>query len=514
MKTFSFMKKALFVALTMVSVVACDENESDGGMQTPFPEQKVEALQAGSETNLTFNASSAWVLESNQLWCKFSNNMTTMSGEAGEQNVTVNITDELQGTASDTADVKLTMSGETKVVLRVIRMGQALSIVDQDGVAYDAEHPVTLSYGNASVSGVFTFAGNFNWVLRSEDLPEWLEVEEGLPIKGTANTEVQMTLNVVKSYWATAHTDTLKFYMQDTETFVAVPVSYNGLPAGIIENEGISGQYWWKISNDGQFYWKENAMGEAETEKTQFSLTFRVLAQDNKYKLIRLEQSGSWMNVTDDYSSFISLTDDGNGNVTVNSFKSNSTGDERVAYILALPDSVYQDLMQKVNGNGGFYDGILLTTDGSDLNSNYDKYVVMGCKQEAAGATTSGEFEVLLQGYLPVSCEQGDGGTGYLEYVASEYNVKSDQIYTVKVTAGSYLVINPMLSTDMWDGNDLSNIVGTTLEGGELNKETWSGGMTQDETGYTVSLIADQSMILVFKGTDSSNKKALIINVQ
>lgn len=514
MKTFSLMTKAALMSLVMTCAVACSEDEGNGLSTSSFPEQVVEAVQAGGETQLAFKASTDWVLNSNQLWCKFSNDQTTMSGAAGDQNVTLKVTDEMQGISSDTADVKLTMAGETRVVARIVRLGQALTIINQDGVAYDAEHPVTLSYGNASVTGAFTFAGNFNWELRSEDLPEWLDVEEGLPIKGTANTEVQMTLNVVKSYWATAHTDTLKFYMQDTETFVAVPVSYNGLPAGIIENEGLIGQYWWKISNDGQFYWKENAMGEAETEKTQFSLTFRVLAQDNKYKLIRLEQSGSWMNVTDDYSSFISLTDDGNGNVTVNSFKSNSTGDERVAYILALPDSVYQDLMQKVNGNGGIYDGILLTTDGSDLNSNYDKYVVMGCKQEAAGATTSGEFEVLLQGYLPVSCEQGDGGTGYLEYVASEYNVKSDQIYTVKVTAGSYLVINPMLSIDMWDGNDLSNIVGTTLEGGELNKETWSGGMTQDETGYTVSLTADQSMILVFKGTDSSNKKALFVIAQ
>lgn len=511
MKTFSLMTKAALMSLVMTCAVACSEDEGNGLSTSSFPEQVVEAVQAGGETQLAFKASTDWVLNSNQLWCKFSNDQTTMSGEAGDQNVTLKVTDEMQGISSDTANVQLTMAGETRVVARIVRFGQALTIIDQDGVAYDAEHPVTISFGNSSARGSFTFAGNFNWELRSEDFPEWLEVEEGLPIRGNANTEVQMTLNVVKSYWALAHTDTLKFYMQDTETFVAVPVSYNGLPASAIETEGISSPYWWTVSGDGMSYWKESTMGDEGIEKSDFPLHFTVLAQNNQYKIVRLEQNGSWMNVTDDYGTFISLTDDGNGNVTINSFKENK-GAERTAYILAMPDSVYQDVMQKVNGNGGIYDGILLTTDGSDLNSDYDKYVVLGCKQEATGAT-SGGFKVLLMGYQDVPCTQGDGGTGLLDYVVSEYTVDASQVYTVTATAGSKLTINPMLSMDVWNGEP-TNILGTTFEGGTLNKETWEAGMTQDETGFTVSLTADQSMVLVFRGTDYLNKKALIINVQ
>lgn len=512
MKTFSFMKKALFVALTMVSVVACDENESDGGMQTPFPEQKVEALQAGSEMNLTFNASSAWVLESNQLWCKFSNNMTTMSGEAGEQNVTVNITDELQGTASDTADVKLTMSGETKVVLRVIRMGQALSIVDQDGVAYDDEHPVTIEYTNNGAKAMFTFKGNFNWELKES--PEWLEVVEGLPIRSNANTEVQMTLEVVKSYWANALNDTLKFYMQNTDTYVKVPVSFNGLPDGVVVSDGIDGSaFWWTVAGDGQSYWKEGSMVDGGVGATSFPLNFKVLAKDNQYKVLRVEQNANWMNVIeDDYSSFVSLSDDGQGNVTIDFFKENS-GSERIAYILAMPKTVYDEAYQQAQDNGGRFDGIILTDDGSDLNTNYEKYAVLACKQEAAGTTAVG-FEVLYQNVDPILCTQGDGGTGVMEAVVSNFSVDESQVYTVNVTAGSILTINPMLTVDVWDGNDFANVPGMTFEGGELNKDTWELGMTTDESGFTLSLTADQSMILVFRGTDTLNKKALIINVQ
>lgn len=512
MKTFSFMKKALFVALTMVSVVACDENESDGGMQTPFPEQKVEALQAGSETNLTFNASSAWVLESNQLWCKFSNNMTTMSGEAGEQNVTVNITDELQGTASDTADVKLTMSGETKVVLRVIRMGQALSIVDQDGVAYDDEHPVAIVYTNNGAKAMFTFKGNFNWELKES--PEWLEVVEGLPIRSNANTEVQMTLEVVKSYWANALNDTLKFYMQNTDTYVKVPVSFNGLPDGVVVSDGIDGSaFWWTVAGDGQSYWKEGSMVDGGVGATSFPLNFKVLAKDNQYKVLRVEQNDNWMNVIeDDYSSFVSLSDDGQGNVTIDFFKENS-GSERTAYILAMPKTVYDEASQQAQDKGDSYDGIILTDDGSDLNTNYDKYVVLACKQEAAGTAAAG-FEVLYQGWQSMTCEQGDGGTGLMEPIVGNFSVDESQVYIVNVTAGSRLTINPMLTVDVWDGSDLANVPGMTFEGEELNKDTWESGLTTDESGFTLSLTADQSMILVFRGTDTLNKKALIINVQ
>lgn len=512
MKTFSFMKKALFVALTMVSVVACDENESDGGMQTPFPEQKVEALQAGSETNLTFNASSAWVLESNQLWCKFSNNMTTMSGEAGEQNVTVNITDELQGTASDTADVKLTMSGETKVVLRVIRMGQALSIVDQDGVAYDDEHPVAIVYTNNGAKAMFTFKGNFNWELKES--PEWLEVVEGLPIRSNANTEVQMTLEVVKSYWANALNDTLKFYMQNTDTYVKVPVSFNGLPEGVVVSDGINGSaFWWTVAGDGKSYWKEGSMVDGGVGATSFPLNFKVLAKDNQYKVLRVEQNDNWMNVIeDDYSSFVSLSDDGQGNVTINFFKENS-GSERIAYILAMPKTVYDKAYQLAQEKGGIYDGIILTDDGSDLNTNYEKYAVLACKQEAAGTSAAG-FEVLYQGWQPMTCEQGDGDTGLMDAVVGNFSVDGSQVYTVNVTAGSVLTINPMLAADAWDGSDLANVVGMTFAGSELVKDTWEVGMTADESGFTLGLTADQSMILVFRGTDYLNKKALIINVQ
>lgn len=250
-----------------------------------------------------------------------------------------------------------------------------------------------------------------------------------------------------------------------------------------------------------------------EVEKTPFPLHFRVIAKDNAYKILKVEQNNQWMNVMEeDYGSFVSISDDTKGNVTVNNFEANSTG-ERIAYILALPLSVYEEARKQAAAAGGIYDGIILNDEGKDLNTNFEKYAVLACKQEAAG-TSEGGFEVLFQGWDPRECQQGDGGTGQAGKIINDYGVDAANIYTVNVDAGSRITINPMLSADMWDGSDFNNVIAYTFDGGSVNKDTWEAGMTQDESGFTVSVTAEQPMVLVFRGTDYLNKKALIVNAQ
>lgn len=513
MKTIRFIAKAAVLALAMTCNVACNDDNEEGAAGVPsFPEEKTEAVQPGQETTLAFNANSNWALESNQLWCKFNNNQTTLTGEAGEQQVKVNVTDEMQSIAADTASISLTMGGTTKVIARIIRMGQALVITNENDSAYNSEKPALIAYNANGASAAFTFKGNFNWELN--ECPEWAEAEEGLPIKGNAGTEVQIHISVNKAYWPQALTDTLKFYMQGTDSYVAVPLQFDGMPEGTVVTDGINGgAFWWNVTADGTAYWKDGTMVSEETEQTPFPLSFTVLAKDNAYKIVKLEQNGNWMNVVEDeYSTFISLTDDAQGHVTISGFQPN-TGAERVAYILAMPTAVYEEAKAQAQAAGGIYDGIILTDDGSDLNTNFEKYAVLACRQEAAG-TSEGGFEVLFQGWQALECQQGDGGTGLGEFVANEYNVDQSQIYTVYTTAGARLTINPMLGIESWDGSNFSNTIAITFEGGEVNKDTWEAGMTQDETGFTVSMNANQSMILIFKGTDYLNKKALLINVQ
>lgn len=511
MKMIKLTAKAALMAIVMACTAACSDDEGNTNVAPVFPEQTVQAVQAGTEVSVAFDANQNWTLESNRLWCKI-NGQTIISGEAGKQNITVSVTDEMQGIASDTANISLTLGSATQIIAKIIRTGETLQITDTNGTPYGEENPVAIAYTTNGATAKLTFGGNFNWELKES--PVWLTAEEGLPIRANAGNQVTITLTVAKDSLAKVMTDTLRFYMQNTDTYVPVPVSYSGLPEGTVVTDGINGSaFWWNIAADGQSYWKEGSMVGSEVEKTPFPLHFRVIAKDNAYKILKVEQNNQWMNVMEeDYGSFVSISDDTKGNITVNNFEANSTG-ERIAYILALPLSVYEEAREQAAAAGGIYDGIILTEDGSDLNTNFEKYAVLACKQEAAG-TSEGGFEILFQGWQPMECQQGDGGTGQAGKISSEYSVDAANIYTVNVDAGSRITINPMLSADMWNGSDFNNVIAYTFDGGSVNKDTWEAGMTQDESGFTVSITAEQPMVLVFRGTDYLNKKALIVNAQ
>ena len=511
MKMIKLTAKAALMAIIMACTAACSDDEGNTNLAPVFPEQTVQAVQAGTEVSVAFDANQAWTLESNKLWCKF-NGQTIINGEAGKQNITVSITDEMQGITSDTASISLTLGSSTQVIAKIIRMGKTLQITDKNGMPYGEENPAAIEFTTNGATTKLSFGGNFNWELKY--CPMWLTAEEGLPIKANAGNQVTITLTVAKDSLAKAMTDTLRFYIQDTDTYVPVPVSYSGLPEGTVVTDGINGgAFWWNIAGDGLSYWKEGSMAGGETEKTPFPLYFRVIAKDNAYKILKVEQNNQWMKVMEeDYGSFVSISDDANGNITVNNFEPNSAS-ERIAYILALPLSVYEEAREQAAAAGGIYNGIILNEDGSDLNTNFEKYAVLACKQEAAGKTESG-FEVLFQGWQPMECLQGDGGTGQAGKIINDYGVDAANIYTVNVDAGSRITINPMLSADMWDGSDFNNVIAYTFDDGSVNKDTWEAGMTQDESGFTVSITAEQPMVLVFRGTDYVNKKALIVNAQ
>ena len=68
-----------------VMVVACSEDE--GAPVTPsFPEEEqILSVKAGESVDLVFEASMDWKLYSSTLWCRFSNGMTSISGQAGKR---------------------------------------------------------------------------------------------------------------------------------------------------------------------------------------------------------------------------------------------------------------------------------------------------------------------------------------------------------------------------------------------------------------------------------------------
>lgn len=492
--------QVLIFAFVAVLVSSCKEDENVVVPEFPS-ETKTFNVVPGEEVELEFNSNMDWKLFSSAVWCKFSNSQLVMTGNAGAQKVVLSIGDDSWTTEEAKADITLSMGGEEKVIASIIRGAKGLEMKDASGNVYGSENPVSMEYNVNGISGSFSFTANFKWELSS--CPEWLEVVEGLPVNAEANQTVPLTLNVKKMFWNVSGEGNLEFKVVGTEQNVNVPVKYEGMPEGIVELEGIDNPWNWNISKDGKQYWKDGDDFNGGIEPTDFPLTFNVIAKDNKYAIVRIEQDGKYMNV-DSENGFLTVENDGLGTVKIASVDENA-GAERLAYVVVMPQNVYEEMKQEVSDKGDVYDGILLNDEGTDIHDDYGKYVAVAFKQEGESSSLGG-FNVMMNGMTPLNAEKGDGGTGYGEYVISEYNIPDDQIYSVSAPLESYLVVDPMLSQQEWMGE----VVAINFEGAPIGPENFEPGMNESErftTGFTFS----QPMIIVFKGTDMVNKKALIV---
>lgn len=491
----------LIFAFVAVLFSSCKEEENV--VAPVFPsEVKTFNVLPGEEVELEFDANMEWKLFSSAVWCRFSNQQLAINGNAGSQKVKLSVNSDAWSIEEGSANISLSMGGQEEIIAQLVRGAKGLEMKDANGNAYGTENAVSMAYTVNGINGKFSFTGNFDWELSAS--PEWLEIVEGLPVKAGAGQTVELNLKVVKKYWVSAGEGNLVFNVQGTEQTVTVPVKYDGITEGKIETDGINGAYWWNISKDGSQYWKEGSDFTDEVEPTDFPLNFGVIARDNKYAVVKIEQSGKFMNVDDEYSSFITVENDGQGNVSINSVAEN-TGAERIAYVVAMPQNVYDEMIAKVEESGWVYDGILLTGDGSDIAPEYEQYVAIAFKQEGE-AVSAGGFNIMMNAMTPLEAVPGDGGTGYSGFISSEYGVSEDQIYSVSAPLESYLLVDPMLPQEEWMGD----VVAIDFEGSPVGPENFEPGM--NESGrYTVSFSLSKSMIIIFRGTDMANRKALFV---
>ena len=526
MKKIYLLTKVCFFAAMMFFAAACTE---DDAVVTPiFPEgETVETVVPGTEYTLTFSANLNWELESSKPWCKFSNGFQSIKGEAGEniyQKLTIDVPTTFD---AEVAEITLIMGGEEKVIAKYTREGMAPLVTDADGNLYSDENPLTFLYTTNGVKDIFSFVANFSWTLSDSDLPEWIKIDEESVKGGNANEKVQISFYIPKSYWLSALDGNIKIKNSEIGCEFNVPVKFAGVPDGEIVTDGINGTaYWWRLAADGKSFWKEGSTpgGESESEVSEIPFEFKVMTKENAYKIVHVEQSGRWLNVIEDKSQmpFMTIVDDNNGNVKIESVSANDSESERSAYILVMPTSVYDEMMVKVNNNYGIYDGILFTDEadginaGDDTHVNYDKYTVLAFKQDKQ-ESTEGEFIVSnALSAQPIECLQGDGGTGMGEFLASEYNLDKSKIYSIAVGKNSSISIDPMLSMSEWmsDGDINKAVIAKYFSGNEVDITQWGLGLNAAETAFVFSSIpVNDSFFIIFKGTDSLNKKALIIQV-
>lgn len=521
MKKIYLLTKVCFFAAMMFFAAACTE---DDAVVTPiFPEgETVETVVPGTEYTLTFSANMNWELESSKPWCKFSNGFQSIKGEAGENiSQKVIVTTDGLTLEDEIAEITLKMGEEEKVIAKYTREGLVPTVTDANGNVYGEENPLVFKYENDKVEATVTFIANFSWVLSDTDIPEWIKIKETSEIGGNAGDKVLVSFFVPEEYWLTAQEGTIKIKNTEIGCEFNVPVTFDGIQDGEIAIVGINGSaYWWKIAADGKSFWKEGSTpgGESESEVSEIPFEFKVMTKENKYKIVHVEQSGQYLNVIEDkwQMPFMTIVDDNNGNVKIESVSANDSESERSAYILVMPTAVYEEMKQKVEAAEGFYEGILFTDEGDgistgdDTHVNYDKYTVLAFKQEKA-ESTEGEFVVKdANAVQPIECLQGDGGTGLGEFLASEYSVDNSKIYSISVASGTKISIDPMLSMSEWDGN----VTAMDFSGSDVDRSQWEMGMNQAENGYIYSTIPiNDSFLIVFKKNNNVALKALIIQV-
>lgn len=498
--TYTFTKLFLLVAI-LFAAVSCSENEKEVVVEPEFPEEEVvSSVTPNGETVLTFSANMNWEVTSSAIWCKFANGSTSMKGEAGDISLSLTITEDAWSVEESVVEITLKMGGEEKVIAKYTRAGKAPVITNAEGEEYGEENPIALAYTNNGVSGSFSFIANYDWEIKDENLPEWLKISENnSQMGGNAGESVLVTFEVAKNFWANAQDGNVVIKAKKSDVSVSIPVSFNGIPEGVIAVDGINGTaFWWKISADGKNLWKDGA----ESEKLMFPLSFNAIAKDNAYTVVKIEEgNGGFMCVNDESQSFLSVEDDNAGNVVLTA-QENTTGKERLAYILVMPQKVFDEIKKKADANGDVYDNILLNSDGTDLiESKYDAYVALAFKQE--GTSAAGGFKVLKGGWGPIACSS-DMTSEFSQFIAGEYGITPESIYSLSVSSNAYLTVCPLLAE--WS----YGYMGFTMTGTNIDNMIEP---SESEGIPAVNFLATETMYIVFIN-NGAPVKALIINVE
>lgn len=495
--------------LTVAACVACAGNE-EGAVAPVFPsEQQTVAVAPGQTVSLTFDANLDWKLYSSAVWCKFANGLTSINGQAGTAvTVPLDINADAWSLDDDVAEITLRMGGEEKVIARYGRGGFEAVIADVNGTVYSEENPLRFEYKNGDVKNIITFSANFDWKIEEESMPEWVTVNPESLIGGKGGSRVNVTFNVPKTYWVEQNTGSVTVKSMISDDRLTIPVVYAGLPEGVVEVDGVDGNpFWWKIAADGQTFWKDGSLDGTEPEKIALPSGFRVLARDNAYRLVVVEQYENWgMQFWGvDENVYLSLRDGGDGNIVIDPVAPNSDS-ERMAYIVLLSTAEYDSMMEQVNQAGGMYTGILLNDDDTDLNPAYDDKVVYAFRQETSKVEMP--FVVTKNGFEDIACEF-DSESETAKYIASEYGIGAQNICSVDMYPQTYLSVSPKFMSGEPTDAFYSAFYFTHASTGD--DVYFEGGATTSGFWNVSFMVPSSSMYMIFN--DGDTYKALIINV-
>lgn len=361
----------MWLMAVAVMVVACSEDE--GAPVTPsFPEEEqILSVKAGESVDLVFEASMDWKLYSSTLWCRFSNGMTSISGQAGKQAVQVSVNEEMLSYGEMQAEITLKQGDMEKVIAKLTRQGEGLWVTDANGNYFSEENLIPFFYREIGKGVDINFTTNYDWTV--EEYPEWLVVNEA-PLKGLGFRPGNISVTVKNEFSAFAKKGDIKVKRTGTDDFVNIPVNFYGIDRVSSDKNAWGG---WTFNSDGGKYSTSNSMTGESDEFDAPLVMQNVLVNGNDYEVLYFEDfSNNQYRLMGDDSKWINATIESNEGVENKTAKvsvmENSTSKKRKGAILVIPT----DTLNMIGRDN------LLTAD-NDFTEAAGKYVLIGLEQKS-----------------------------------------------------------------------------------------------------------------------------------
>ena len=388
--------KNLFTATLIVAVVAllgtgCEKEKNIGEL----PGCRDIVCKAGDNPTISFTAGGDWQLSSNQAWCQFitpAGNTQDMAGHAGTHTISLKITDEAIKNQPTFAEITMKMGGKKGIIAKIERGPNQLYMRLYD-VTDTPLNPQQIKVGYVDY---ITLRIEANFRFAATNIPDWIELgikEDGSAditptesITGVPDEQTEVLLRIVPNgererYAITAEDGhIITFTEANGEHTFDFPVVYDGMGTDELTFVGPTDQsYGWEVSLDGKDF-QQKIVSDGTVRKYQNSLEFSIIAQNDNYHILRIEQEvdrgipsyeiyeegdNCWINFVRNPSDLSLIT------ITID--PSDVT---RYGLVMALPQGEWN----KIRGSIDKYILEMDSSSGIDLPTianEYQKYVIM-----------------------------------------------------------------------------------------------------------------------------------------
>ena len=122
-------RNCMLLLVAVATLVACEQKPQTDEIR--FPEAVVIECEAGDTPSISFNATAAWQLSSNAIWCNFytpTGKLQDMSGAIGNHTIMLNISTEGLKDKTTEATITMKMGGRSATIATVRRAAERLML--------------------------------------------------------------------------------------------------------------------------------------------------------------------------------------------------------------------------------------------------------------------------------------------------------------------------------------------------------------------------------------------------